>query len=296
MINKALNLPTISVFLPVYNQEKYIADAINSILIQDYPNLQIVIGDDGSIDKTVEIIKDYKAQYPEQIKLILSKENTGITSNCNRILGECDGDYVAMFAGDDVWLPGKLHAQIKVVIENPDVAMCSTSGEVFLDSTGEVLRISPSLGQLNSAQGLLSRTVALGEVGCSLLIARWAMPPRGFDPRCPSVSDWLFWVETISSGKHIHLNDIFIRYRRHERSASANALIIYAERLIALDIMGQKFPELALEIYEYRRHSLMELIYLNKLHSKVRPDLIIFVELGKEFIKKLVKRAVAIAK
>jgi glycosyltransferase involved in cell wall biosynthesis len=291
MTTNAPSLPKISVFLPVYNQEKYIVDAVDSILIQSYPNLQIVIGDDGSNDQTVEIIKNYKALYPELIKLVLSKENTGITSNCNRILAECDGDYIAMFAGDDIWLPGKLNAQVKAVIENPDVAMCSTSGEVFLDSTGEILRISPNLGQLNSAQGLLSRTVALGEVGCSLLIARWAMPSRGFDPRCPSVSDWLFWVETISSGRHIHLDNIFIRYRRHERNASANALVIYAERLIALDIMEQKFPELALEIYKFRRHSLTELICLNKLHSKVRPDLIIFVELGKRFIRQILKYA-----
>ena len=75
----------VSVHLLVYNAERFIEEALDSILSQDYPNFEVIIGDDASTDGTVEILKRYHAQYPDRIKLLLNSVNMGVTNNCNKI-------------------------------------------------------------------------------------------------------------------------------------------------------------------------------------------------------------------
>ena len=91
----------VSVLLPTYNAEKYIAEAIDSVIQQEHKNVEIVISDDASSDNTPAILKEYQKKYPELIKLFLQEKNLGVTNNCNFILENCTGEFVCFFAGDD---------------------------------------------------------------------------------------------------------------------------------------------------------------------------------------------------
>jgi len=91
----------VSVLLPTYNAEKYIAEAIDSVIQQEYKNVEIVISDDASIDNTPGILKEYQKKYPDLIKLFLQEKNLGVTNNCNFILENCSGEFICFFAGDD---------------------------------------------------------------------------------------------------------------------------------------------------------------------------------------------------
>ena len=88
--------PKVSVMIVTYNQENLIGETIESVISQDYPNLEIVVADDASVDGTQSVIKAYQEKYPLQIKPVLNPVNLGITGNCNAALAACTGELVAM--------------------------------------------------------------------------------------------------------------------------------------------------------------------------------------------------------
>lgn len=109
----------ISVAIITYNHEKYIKHALESVLSQsiDKKDLEIVLGDDGSTDSTLSIVREYANKYPF-IK-VRSHENYGISKNVYDVFKNCKGDYIAVLEGDDYWLDNdKLKKQINQLIEN----------------------------------------------------------------------------------------------------------------------------------------------------------------------------------
>ncbi len=113
-----INEPMVSVFMPVYNQERYICAALDSVLTQNYPNFEIVISDDCSIDSTPLIVKNYADKFPEKIKFYkLSDKNLGGDKHFELLLQKCRGDYVCMFAGDDIMYPKKISNQMSEILK-----------------------------------------------------------------------------------------------------------------------------------------------------------------------------------
>lgn len=104
----------VSIVMPSYNSEKYIKDSIESVLNQTYPFWELLIVDDCSTDKTVEIIKSFK---DERIKLFQNKNNSGAALSRNWALREAKGKWIAFLDSDDLWLPTKLEEQLQFMIE-----------------------------------------------------------------------------------------------------------------------------------------------------------------------------------
>lgn len=110
-----------------YNHEKYIRQAIDSILMQQVNfDYEIIIGDDASIDKTPEIINEYQKKYPDKIKAILRKENLGPTRNGYGIKMMAKGKYIAVLEGDDFWIDkNKLQKQVDFLEKNQEYIGCA---------------------------------------------------------------------------------------------------------------------------------------------------------------------------
>ena len=100
----------VSVIIPAYNHEKYIGDAINSVLNQTYKNIELIVEDDLSTDNTVKEIKKIK---DKRLKTIFSKKNKGPVRTMNHLLSMCKGDYIAILGSDDIWYPEKLEKQLE---------------------------------------------------------------------------------------------------------------------------------------------------------------------------------------
>lgn len=121
------NTPLVSINCITYNQEKYIATAINSFLAQKTNfEFEILIHDDASTDNTVKILKDFQKKYPDKIKLILQKENQFQKKIKILSLNErrSNAKYIAVCEGDDYWIsPDKLQKQVEYMENNPDCSM-----------------------------------------------------------------------------------------------------------------------------------------------------------------------------
>lgn len=236
--------PKVSVFLPTYNQSAFVNEAIESILIQDYPCLEIVVGDDGSVDGTQEILLEYQRNYPGLFKLILSPKNEGITANCNKILKECTGEYIALFAGDDVWLPGKLLKQVSLLENNPDAALCVSKVEFFNSKTNQRMYISPSNDFNVENMNIIEIAYYIGSNGASFLVRRDAIPKYGYETSLPMVSDWLFVIEILRNGRVIFINEALARYRRHAESMSNRPDLIFREHMQTLFLLETKYEDM----------------------------------------------------
>ncbi len=114
MIQPNQENPLISVSMPAYNAEIYIADSIESVLNQNYQNFELLICDDGSTDRTLEIIRAYEKKDP-RIKVFSMGENVGLASVRNFISRKAQGKYVALLDSDDLSTPDRFDEQVKVL-------------------------------------------------------------------------------------------------------------------------------------------------------------------------------------
>ena len=119
-------MPSISVILPAYNAEKFIGEAIESALNQIRPAKEIVVVDDASTDRTVEIARSYG----KRIKVIVNELNSGPGHSRNAGVAASTGDYLAFLDADDMWLPEHLATLARILDENSQVALAATRAEL----------------------------------------------------------------------------------------------------------------------------------------------------------------------
>jgi glycosyltransferase involved in cell wall biosynthesis len=115
--------PLVSVIIPVYNTEKYVGEAIESILNQTYKNLEILILDDASTDRTPEIVEEY-AKKDLRIKVFHNEKNLNIAGNRNKGVNLSRGKYIIWQDADDISAPTRVEKQVKLMEENPEVGIC----------------------------------------------------------------------------------------------------------------------------------------------------------------------------
>ncbi len=128
-------IPKVSVVMIAYNLEKYLAEAIESVLMQKVNfSYELVIGEDCSTDNTRAIALDYRARYPEIIKVLLPKKNQGLTPNCVATHNACSGEYIALLDGDDYWTDiNKLQSQIDFLDTHTDFSASAHQAEIIFD-------------------------------------------------------------------------------------------------------------------------------------------------------------------
>lgn len=215
-------LPLVSVRIVCYNQEDFIKEAIDSVLEQDYSNIEIVIADDCSTDGTVDILLEYQKKYPEQIVLALSKKNEGITKNINSGLQLCKGEYIAGLGGDDLMLPEKIRKQVEYMEKNPECTICYHNLDVFDSDTNETLYFfNEKVHYEGGAEVLIKYGTFNG--ACANMVRASRTPKKGFNETLPVASDWLFWCECLLNGGEIHyIDEVLGRYRKHQNNITNN--------------------------------------------------------------------------
>jgi len=118
--------PFVSVCMITYNHEKYISQAIESVLMQETSfEFELVISEDCSTDSTRDIVLEYAERYPETIKTLLHKKNVGMARNLIGCLEACTGKYIALCEGDDYWTDSlKLQRQVDILNTHPECSIC----------------------------------------------------------------------------------------------------------------------------------------------------------------------------
>lgn len=133
-MRKNASKPLVSVIMPCFNHEKYVAKSIESVLNQTYDNIEFIVLDNGSTDNSYEVIKRYEGK----IDKILQLPKNDIYRASNILRETSQGEYIAFMTSDDWWKPDKIEKQMEVLIANPQVKACFTWAEL-VDDEGTVI-------------------------------------------------------------------------------------------------------------------------------------------------------------
>lgn len=128
--------PLVSILLITYCQEKYIAQALDSVLMQRCGfEYEIVIGEDASPDATLSVCESYRERYPERIRICPSQANSGLVRNYYRVFEACRGKYIVDLAGDDFWSdPERLQKQVDILEKYPQLSFVYGACENYLEA------------------------------------------------------------------------------------------------------------------------------------------------------------------
>jgi glycosyltransferase involved in cell wall biosynthesis len=236
--------PKISVHIIAYNQKDFIREAIDSALGQDYPNLEVVVADDGSSDGTSEIIADYARSHPGRVIAALSTKNLGITRNSNVGLRACSGEFIAFMGGDDVLLPGKIKAQAAWFAECPNRVLCGHQVEIFYqDSARPPHPLSRHLLAGTGAETFIKHN----PFGATAVMVRASrIPPYGFDETLPVVSDQMLWVDVLrEDGEFGFVPGTYARYRKHDANVTNDPLRHLGDVERHLKNVAERYPNFA---------------------------------------------------
>lgn len=213
------NYPLISVIIPVYNRENFIKESILSVLNQTYKNFELIIYDDGSKDKTEDIVKKIIEFYPNyNIRYIKNSKNNGPSFARNRSVELSQGEFIAFLDSDDLWLKNKLTIQIKKMIEN-DWDICQTD-EIWIRNGKKV---NPHKKHQKISGYIFDKALKLCIVSPSAVMMKKNLffEFGGFDENLPACEDYDLWLR-ISSKFPIYLIEkkLVIKRGGHEDQLS----------------------------------------------------------------------------
>lgn len=206
--------PNITVLLPVYNSEDFIAEAVESVLNQTYSNFELLIIDDGSTDGTNEILQRLAAN-DSRIR-IRQRENRGLIATLNEGIALCSSEFVARMDADDYALPHRLAVQHDYMMEHPEMAVCSAGIEEYetgrlliWEGYGEAVRARLLFGCCLYHPTIMARRSALLAVG-------------GYDAAMPCAEDYGLWMRLTEAGYSLAvLPQVLLRYRVHPHLSRA---------------------------------------------------------------------------
>lgn len=206
----------VSAIMPIYNAEKYLADALDSIFSQDYGNIEIVLVDDCSKDNSAKIISDYQKTHPEII-YHLQEKNMGAGAARNMALELASGQYAAFLDSDDIWMPDKISRQVEIMKKTQ--SPFSYTAIEMMNENGEIIKGKRNIKETCNYKYLLHNTIIATS---SVLIDRNVLGDFRMSLRRGG-QDYATWLMLLRSGTVARgINEALVKYRVASGSLSSN--------------------------------------------------------------------------
>lgn len=215
----------ISVALATYNGATYLADQLKSLANQDHLPFELVIGDDGSSDNTIEIIEDFLKVAPFKVRLIKNPVNLGYGLNFLNIAKNCSSDWVAFCDQDDVWLPNKLRLAAESVSKNPSVSLVLQRA-IYCNADLSIKQgivpneLNSGLYKPNNIPGVWVWHGCCQIFNTKLLKTYGVIPPDLLSTNDKISHDYIISWLANAIGDILVTNDATMLYRRHENASS----------------------------------------------------------------------------
>jgi len=224
----------VSVVIPAFNGAAYIGETIASILAQTYRPIEVLVVDDGSTDRTAEIVQ----RFGEPVRY-LRQENAGTAAARNRAVAESRGEFIALLDQDDLWVPHKLERQIPRFAEDPRIGLVFAGIEFFDTHSGEITSTYfPGL-ELDLCD-LLAHVVLPVQ---TILFRRTALEKIGpFDTSLGGTDDWDIGIRMAAEFRLVGVEETLGRVRLHETQQGRNTDRMFHHAMRVLDKHAQVRP------------------------------------------------------
>ncbi len=211
-----LSRPRITVLMPVYNGERFLASAIESVLTQSFADFEFLIINDGSTDRSVEIIQNY----PDPRIRIVHQENRGVAEALRMGIQLARGEYVARMDADDECVPERLALQKKVLDEHPEVCLVHGMHDL-IDGSGKVVRKNCGLPRTDKqTKWLLLWGNIISHPTVMLRMTSLKANGLNFRPETNGAEDFDLWNRLSEKGVFYYLPTVLLRYRMHAGSVN----------------------------------------------------------------------------
>ncbi|HEY9639961.1 MAG TPA: glycosyltransferase family 2 protein [Coleofasciculaceae cyanobacterium] len=213
-----MSVPAVSVLLPVYNGDRYLAAAVESILTQTLTDFELLIIDDGSTDQSRKILAAYAAQ-DDRIRLV-SRENRGLIATLNQMLDMAQGEFLARMDADDIALPDRLARQVEFLQQHADY-VCVGGAYDLIDPQGrKVLHLGMPETNAEIQQAILSGKTIINHP-CAMIRRTALQKIGGYDESMMTVEDLDMLLRLGEIGLLANLQHTVLQYRFHRASVSA---------------------------------------------------------------------------
>jgi glycosyltransferase involved in cell wall biosynthesis len=218
-------MPKLSVLIPTYKYERYLSEAIESILSQDFHEFELIISDDASGDGSGKIIERYAAR-DTRVRGFVQPRNLGMVQNWNWCLEQARGEFVKLIFGDDkLASPTALGKMVRTLEVNGSAALVFSARQI-IDEHSKVLRVrhdysrpGVSPGKAVIVECLEQNQNLIGEPSVTLF--RRTAGARGFDGRFRQIPDLEFWFHLLEGGDAVCLREPLCAFRVHSQQQTA---------------------------------------------------------------------------
>ncbi len=240
--------PKVSVIIPLYNLKHYIKEAIDSVLNQTYPKIEIIIVDDGSTDNPETVLNEYR----NRIKVI-RQENEGLASARNTGIKNSEGEYLVFLDADDYICPNKIETEIEILEKHPKIGWVYEKS-LTIDENKRIIRKLPDIAikpTEQPPQGKIFHKLLLENLMPvnAVMIRRKVIDVGMFDESLTSYEDWDFWIRVSAKYEVKYINKplAFVRFRPD--SMQRNTIRFCLNKIRVINKACRLYPEL---IYPYK--------------------------------------------
>jgi glycosyltransferase involved in cell wall biosynthesis len=230
--------PRVTVLMPVYNGERYLKEAVKSILAQSYTDFELLIINDGSTDRSAEIIKSFS---DKRIQLIINERNIGQAETYNKGIKIANGNYIALMHADDISLPDRLQKQVAFMDANPELGISGTWVKLLTNNKKNrywQLPIDPDMAMcpLLFHVSMVHPTIIMRR---NLIISNNLY----YNPSCETAEDYDLFLRASRVFPITNLGEILLHYRMHPDQVSSKNVLVQNRvckdvRIQVLNLLG----------------------------------------------------------
>ncbi|WP_439882428.1 glycosyltransferase [Pontibacter sp. MBLB2868] len=220
-----ISSPLVSVIVPCYNHEKYVTEAIQSVIDQTYVNIELIVLNDGSKDNTHNKVLDLEETCKERFVnfIYINKVNEGVSKTLNSGILLSKGNFISFLASDDLFLPTKIEKQVNTLLRSPDSVGGIYSDGYIINDFGERTAYFTDNYHVPIGKNIYKELIVENWIGAiSLLYRREALFEVGLFTEGIKVEDHDMLLKFTAKFKLLYLNECLFEYRFHENNTSAN--------------------------------------------------------------------------
>lgn len=204
----------VTIAMATYNGERYVAQQLDSIFAQSYPNIEVVVVDDCSTDSTMDILRMYEKKFP--MRVFCNSSNLGYVKNFEKAISLCDGEYIALCDQDDIWE----HDKLEVLLSEIKDSCCVHSDASLIDHNGNLLHASfaKASGKLTLPSNIFPLAFNGCVTGCTVLFTSEFKNLILPFPEKLDVHDRWIGAVAVSINSLAYVPKPLIRYRQHAQN------------------------------------------------------------------------------
>ncbi len=217
----------IGIIVPVYNAEKYLSETIESLLTQTFSDFRIYFINDGSKDRSEQIIRSYQAK-DSRIEYIKKSENSGVTDTLNLGLKHCKEPFIARMDADDIAIPTRLERQIEYLKAHPEIDVLGTNMELFGNLPNQRVNLPEDHARI--LMNLLFRNVMAHP---TIMFRKNLLDTKGFvySNSFPHMEDYYLWYSKRLIYRYHNMQEVLLRYRMEGQNITVQNKATHVARL-----------------------------------------------------------------